>query len=183
MSTKVLTNLYVVQDARVLLGMKKRGFGAGKWNGFGGKVEEGETIEAAADRELREEAGIAVTDKERIGIIKYKYAGKPNPLEVHVFRASRVVGEPTETEEMVPRWFSADELPLASMWADDPFWFKFLLSGERFEASFSFADDMQTIEAASVVTLMPYRSPSPAPQGAANAAAAAAAAAEEEPIV
>lgn len=32
----------------VLLGMKKRGFGAGKWNGFGGKVQPGETIEEAA---------------------------------------------------------------------------------------------------------------------------------------
>lgn len=34
----------------VLLGMKKRGFGAGKWNGFGGKVQPGETIEEAARR-------------------------------------------------------------------------------------------------------------------------------------
>ena len=27
----------------VLLGMKKRGFGAGKYNGFGGKIEENES--------------------------------------------------------------------------------------------------------------------------------------------
>ena len=52
MLKKVLT-LVLVRDVarhRVLLGMKKRGFGAGKWNGFGGKLEPGETIEEAAKR-------------------------------------------------------------------------------------------------------------------------------------
>ena len=29
------------QSSRVLLGMKKRGMGEGKWNGFGGKVCDG----------------------------------------------------------------------------------------------------------------------------------------------
>ncbi|CAN0403706.1 unnamed protein product, partial [Ectocarpus sp. 8 AP-2014] len=42
----------------ILLGMKKRGFGEGKWNGFGGKVESGESVEEAAKRELMEEAGL-----------------------------------------------------------------------------------------------------------------------------
>ncbi len=61
---KVLTLLLLVQSrvedpsqGRILLGMKKRGFGEGKWNGFGGKVNliDGryqETIEEAAMREL-----------------------------------------------------------------------------------------------------------------------------------
>ena len=42
----------------VLLGMKKRGFGVGKWNGFGGKVENGETVFDGAMRELQEECSI-----------------------------------------------------------------------------------------------------------------------------
>ena len=33
-----------------LLGMKKRGFGVGRWNGFGGKVEPGETVVQGALR-------------------------------------------------------------------------------------------------------------------------------------
>lgn len=46
--------MLVCQEGRVLLGMKKRGFGMGKYNGFGGKVEPGESIEAAAlVRQLR----------------------------------------------------------------------------------------------------------------------------------
>ena len=35
---------------RILLGLKKRGFGEGWWNGFGGKINHNETIEEAAKR-------------------------------------------------------------------------------------------------------------------------------------
>lgn len=52
MSSKLLTLVLIVQPGRVLLGMKKRGFGAGKWNGFGGKVQPEETIEDAARRQV-----------------------------------------------------------------------------------------------------------------------------------
>lgn len=49
----------------VLLGLKKRGFGTGKWNGFGGKVEANENIRQAAVREMKEEAGIESVDRRR----------------------------------------------------------------------------------------------------------------------
>ena len=49
-ANKLLTLLFVLEPGRVLLGMKKRGFGVGRWNGFGGKVQEGETIEEGAIR-------------------------------------------------------------------------------------------------------------------------------------
>ena len=47
---KLLTLAFVTQKDKVLLGLKKKGFGMGRWNGFGGKVEKGETIEEAAKR-------------------------------------------------------------------------------------------------------------------------------------
>ena len=43
----------VRSDGKVLLGRKKRGFGVRKWNGFGGKIEGGETFLQCAVRELR----------------------------------------------------------------------------------------------------------------------------------
>lgn len=56
---KFLNLVFCLRENRhVLLGMKKRGFGKGKWNGFGGKVEQGETMVESAVRELKEEAGI-----------------------------------------------------------------------------------------------------------------------------
>ena len=57
---KVLTLVLLREANRVLLGMKKRGFGVGKWNGFGGKLEQGETVLEAAAREVREECGFTV---------------------------------------------------------------------------------------------------------------------------
>jgi len=54
MKRKLFTLCIVLKRNEILLGMKKRGFGKGKWNGFGGKVLRGETIEKAAKRELRE---------------------------------------------------------------------------------------------------------------------------------
>ena len=49
-ANKLLTLVLIREPSRVLLGMKKRGFGEGRWNGFGGKVEQGETITQAAYR-------------------------------------------------------------------------------------------------------------------------------------
>ena len=47
---KLLTLLFVLKPGQVLLGLKKRGFGEGRWNGFGGKVQPDEAIEEAAIR-------------------------------------------------------------------------------------------------------------------------------------
>ena len=57
------TLCFVRKDDKILLGMKKRGFGKGKYNGFGGKKEDNETIHDAAIRELREESGILTNVK------------------------------------------------------------------------------------------------------------------------
>ena len=61
METKITTLVVVHQGNKILLGMKKRGFGAGRWNGFGGKLHDGETVEQAAKREIFEEASITVS--------------------------------------------------------------------------------------------------------------------------
>lgn len=45
-----MTLVFVRNHHTILLGLKKRGFGLGKWNGFGGKVIAGETFTQAAVR-------------------------------------------------------------------------------------------------------------------------------------
>ena len=57
---KLLSLVFVLNKTGrcVLLGLKKRGFGEGRWNGFGGKLEAGETMEQCAARELCEESGL-----------------------------------------------------------------------------------------------------------------------------
>ena len=135
---KVLTLCIVQQGDRVLLGMKKRGFGEGRWNGFGGKVKEGEDIEEAAKRELQEEAGILAEGLEERGILEFTFQDNPELLEVHVFHASHLIGEPVETEEMRPQWFSLGEIPFERMWPDDKLWLPLFLKGKRFKGTFLF---------------------------------------------
>ncbi len=135
---RILTLCIIHRDGKVLLGMKKRGFGAGRWNGFGGKVEEGESIEEAARRELREEVGVAPLDMQKRGIIEFEFENDPKKLEVHIFRIAQFEGNPEETEEMKPAWYDADKIPFQQMWPDDIFWLPLLLDGKKFKGRFLF---------------------------------------------
>jgi ADP-ribose pyrophosphatase YjhB (NUDIX family) len=140
--------LIVVRDGnKILLGMKKKGFGAGKWNGFGGKVENGETIEAAALRELREESGLLVEETKKAGVITFKFPHKPDwDQVVHVFTADQFAGNPVETEEMKPEWFEIEKIPFDKMWTDDPHWLPHVLKGKFVTATFVFAPDERILE-------------------------------------
>lgn len=112
---------------QILLGMKKRGFGKGRFNGFGGKVEPGETVAQGAARELEEEAGIVCPDLARVGQLEFMFEGKPQLLEVHVYAGSQVTGAIAESEEMAPQWFAIPDIPYAHMWPDDKLWLPTLL--------------------------------------------------------
>lgn len=145
---KLLTLCFIHEHPRLLLGMKKRGFGAGRWNGFGGKVQEGESIEDGAVRELREECGIEADpgDLEKYGIIEFEFRNDPGKvLEVHVFKAHTHRGEPAESEEMRPQWFYVDEIPFRDMWSDDPYWLPLFIKGRKFRGRFVF-DQPSTAE-------------------------------------
>ena len=137
---KLLTLVLVREPAarRLLLGRKKRGFGEGYWNGFGGKVEPGESIREAAARELEEEAGVTSGALERVGILRFNFDDQPKPWEVHVFATDEIQGEPVETDEMAPAWWGYDEVPFDKMWADDKHWYPLLLAGKKFVGDFDF---------------------------------------------
>jgi len=135
---QVFTLCLIYQPPKVLLGMKKRGFGAKRWNGFGGKVENGEIIEESLKREVKEEAGITPENIEKVGVIDFNFRGKPEILEVHFFKASEFIGKLKESEEMKPKWFDVKEIPFNEMWPDDKYWLPLLLEGKRFKGVFHF---------------------------------------------
>ena len=144
-----------IREGKLLLGMKKRGFGVGKWNGYGGKLFEGETPEEAAVREIREESGItlATSDLTHLGTIDFYYAGKPDwDQQCMVYRIDEWNGEAVETEEMRPEWFAFADIPYESMWVNDPYWLPHLLAGEKFTAEFHFDGEGKKIEKQKVFT-------------------------------
>ncbi len=135
---KLLTLCYLIRDDEVLLGMKKRGFGAGRWNGFGGKLHPGETLEQATVREVAEEAGIEVTEMSELGQLDFEFQNQEEILEVHVFKIKSYSGDPAESEEMRPQWFKIAEIPYGQMWPSDPLWFPLFFAGRRFSGWFLF---------------------------------------------
>ncbi|CAN5599976.1 hypothetical protein BH20VER3_BH20VER3_18200 [soil metagenome] len=129
--------LFVVRDGKILLIRKKRGSGAGKINGPGGKVDPGETPLEAALRETYEELGIKALDAEQRGELHFQF-DDGDSLHCAVFLAHDFAGEPCETAEAVPLWTPLDQIPYDEMWADDRHWLPLLFRGAHFCGYFEF---------------------------------------------
>ncbi|MDB5259187.1 MAG: mutt: mutator mutT protein [Candidatus Taylorbacteria bacterium] len=128
-------------DQSILLAMKKRSFGAGKWNGFGGKLIPGETPAAALIREAQEEVSVelAERDLEKVAEIAFHFVDKPDWDQLcHVYIARVWKGEPVESEEMAPQWYPSTAIPYGNMWIDDEFWLPQVVAGKKISAEFWF---------------------------------------------
>ncbi|MBI2062118.1 MAG: 8-oxo-dGTP diphosphatase [Candidatus Yanofskybacteria bacterium] len=139
----------LIKDDKVLLAMKKRGFGVGKWNGIGGKVKEGETVKAAAVRETGEEIKVVVdpANMEQVGCIDFNFKDKSDwNQQMHIFLIKNWNGEPKESEEMMPKWYSHDEIPFDEMWLDDKYWLPLVLAGKKVEGKFYFINEGAQID-------------------------------------
>ena len=133
----------------ICLAMKKRGFGKGRWNGVGGKVgdKHEETVEEAARRETKEEIGVDISDFYKVAELTFYFVKNPEwDQEVHVFFAEEWRGEPSESEEMRPKWFSRADIPFREMWPDDEFWLPEVLRGNLLKATFKFGENDVILE-------------------------------------
>jgi 8-oxo-dGTP diphosphatase len=131
------TLLFVVKDGKILLIHKKRGLGAGKINGPGGRLDDGETPGECAVREVEEELLVTPIGVRPVGQLRFQFV---DGLSIHgyVFRADDCVGEPRETDEAVPLWTPIDEIPYDNMWADDRLWLPLMLRETPFDGRFIF---------------------------------------------
>jgi 8-oxo-dGTP diphosphatase len=137
------TLLFVIEHepaARILLIEKKRGLGAGKVNGPGGRIDRGETPIDAAVRELGEELGVGARGIVEHGELSFHFVDGYK-LHCHVFRADACVGDAVETDEAVPLWTPLDAIPFHRMWADDALWLPMLIAGDGFHGRFVFDGD------------------------------------------
>jgi 8-oxo-dGTP pyrophosphatase MutT (NUDIX family) len=140
------TLCYVIKYGKILLAKKKKGFGAGKWNGAGGKIEANETAQDAAAREMFEEVNIVPENPKKIGTLEF-YFGQGNEVDIvaHVFIADEYDGIEKETNEAVPKWFPIGRIPYDEMWPDDKVWMPLMLQGKKFIGRFYFDKDLENI--------------------------------------
>jgi len=142
------TLCFLIKDNQILLAMKKRGFAVGKWNGAGGKRKpEDKNIEATAKREMFEETTIKPKELKKIGVLNFYFENKSDWNEqVIVYITNTWDGNPTETEEMSPRWFSVKEIPYDKMWEDDKLWLPKVLEGKIIEGDFLFDENQKMLK-------------------------------------
>ncbi|HEX8182122.1 MAG TPA: 8-oxo-dGTP diphosphatase [Candidatus Saccharimonadales bacterium] len=135
---KICTLVFLLRDDEILLAMKKRGFGSGLWNGIGGKVDPGETIEQALVRETQEEIGLTPTEFSKVAVHDFVFPDGTADMQVHAYFCRQWSGEPCETEEMAPQWYKLTNIPYDDMWQDDSVWLPLVLRGKLVQATFTF---------------------------------------------
>ncbi|KZX59489.1 7,8-dihydro-8-oxoguanine-triphosphatase [Halioglobus sp. HI00S01] len=109
--TEVHVAVGVILDAERNILLTRRAADAHQgslWEFPGGKVEAGETVQAALSRELAEELGIEVSASEPLIEIRHDYGDKRVFLDVHIVPA--FAGQPSGLEQQPMAWVSAAEL-------------------------------------------------------------------------
>ena len=133
------TLMFLQDGDQILLAMKKRGFGEGRYNGVGGKPEGDEEIEKTAIRETHEEIGVKPIKIIEVAKLNFYFPHEPKwDQQVYVYICEKWEGEPVETEEMKPSWFAKRALPFEKMWSDDYLWLPHVLEDKYVSASFVF---------------------------------------------
>lgn len=138
-----MTLCLLKKENEILLAMKKRGYGEGKYNGVGGKLEDGETPEEAMLRETQEEISVKLTSYEKVGFIEFDeyYKGEKTKAIMHLYMAYEWEGTPSETEEMKPKWFSINAIPYSMMFPADKYWLPLILEGKKIKVYFDFDEN------------------------------------------
>lgn len=135
-----------IDQGDVLLAQKSGGRGHGRWGGYGGELQDGETPKEAVRREVMEECGLIVEEahlSKRAEIIVHKKGARE--FKIHVYIARTWEGDPESTDEMSdPTWFPYRGLP-RNMWPTDVVWMPLVLDGHTFCAKFDVRRDNRAV--------------------------------------
>lgn len=121
----------------VCLAEKKLRIGQGKVTGYGGGVEEGESVAEAAIRELVQESRVSASPSD---LVPRAILTIHNILDhglsvarIHVFTLAQWQGDPEETDEMGPPfWYPSYNLPYPDLMPAEGEWLPLIMDGFSF---------------------------------------------------
>lgn len=140
---KLATLCYIMKDNKTLMiyrNKKENDYHEGKWNGLGGKFEQGETPEECAIRELKEETGLTVYEPHLKGFITFPLFDKVDDWYVFVFTVKKFEGELIDSPEGHLEWIPDDKLPDLNLWEGDRIFIPWLFQDKFFSAKFDYTN-------------------------------------------
>ena len=139
MATILATLLYVQRDGKTLMlyrNKKENDYHEGKWNGLGGKFEQGESAEECAIRELKEESGLIAKNLKMKGFITFPNFDGVNDWHVFIFTIDEFEGELIDSPEGKLEWIPNEKLTELNLWEGDKVFIPWLFQDKFFSAKF-----------------------------------------------
>lgn len=111
---EVAVGILIKPDQSILLGQRPEGKPyTGYWEFPGGKIEPGETLLQALQRELQEEINVTINDASEFLVIEHDY---PHAyVRLHICLVSSWVGEPKGLENQALSWILKKDIAKPSL--------------------------------------------------------------------
>ena len=140
---KLATLCYVIDkktNSTLMLHRVKKAndYHEGKWNGLGGKFEQGESPEECAIREIEEECGLKVKSVTMKGFITFPLFDGKDDWYVFLFTADDFDGELIDSPEGNLAWIKNDLLADLNLWDGDKLFIPWLFEEKFFSAKFNY---------------------------------------------
>lgn len=140
---KLATLLYVQKDDKTLMlfrNKKENDYHEGKWNGLGGKFEQGESPEECAIRELEEESGLIAKELILKGHITFPLFDGKDDWYVFVFTIPKFEGALIDCNEGHLEWIPNEKLSDLNLWEGDKHFINWLFQDKIFSAKFNYVN-------------------------------------------
>lgn len=138
---KLATLCYIKKDNQTLMlyrNKKENDYHEGKWNGLGGKFEQGETPEECAIRELKEETGLDIYNPQLKGMITFPMFDTKEDWYVFLFVVKEFKGELIDSPEGHLEWIDDEKLFQLNLWDGDKIFIPWLIQEKFFSAKFNY---------------------------------------------
>lgn len=119
---------------------KQNDYHQGKWNGLGGKFEQGESPEECAIREIEEESGLKVSSVKMKGFITFPMFDGKDDWYVFLFTTDEFNGKLIDSAEGKLEWIPIDKLTEINLWEGDKIFIPWLFQEKFFSAKFHYID-------------------------------------------